>query len=41
MRVRSSLDSEVYANIYQVIIAITDVGSYGFEENIRGSFICS
>ena len=40
-RVRSSLDTEVFANIYQVVIAITDVGSYNFEENIHGSFTCS
>ena len=34
-RVRSSLDSKVYANENQVVIAIADIGSYDFKENTR------
>jgi len=40
-RVRISLDSKVYANDNQVVIAIADIESYDFEENIHGSFTCS
>ena len=31
----TSLDSKVYANDNQVVIAIKDIGSYDFEENTR------
>ena len=34
-RVRNSLDSEVYANYNQVVIAIRDKGSHDFKEDYR------